>query len=424
MTQAFDKRVLIIAYHYPPCSVSSGIQRTLSFTRHLPRFGWQPIVLTVNEAAYEKTNTSQMENIPAEAVVHRTMALDTARHLAIGGRYWSKLTIPDRWRTWWLSAIPAGLSLIKKHRINAIWSTYPITTAHNIGATLSQLSGLPWIADFRDPMVEYVARTGETYPKDPRLRAARLNTEAKAAKRASKLVFCTESAKRIVAERYVIPESSDRLAVITNGFDEEIFSAVKTAPPASGKRRMVLLHSGTIYPGTDRDPSALLQAIKSLADQGLVTENNFELRMRNPSAESYLHDLITGMGLQSLVSVLPAISYHEALSEMMLADGLVILQGFTSNPAVPAKLYEYLRAGRPILGLVDQDGETAATLRATGIKTVADIADSNAISAQLVNWLKSMENNTWTPPEQSAIAQYSRLHLTQQLAQLLADVAH
>ena len=57
-------RVLMVAYHYPPFGGSSGAQRTLSFSRHLGEYGWQPMVLTVNPAAYPKWARDQLMEIP------------------------------------------------------------------------------------------------------------------------------------------------------------------------------------------------------------------------------------------------------------------------------------------------------------------------------------------------------------------------
>ena len=81
------KRVLMIAYHFPPLAGSSGIQRTLRFVQHLPKFGWEPLVLSADPRAYERTSNDLMSEVPDGIVVRRVFALDTARHLSIAGRY-------------------------------------------------------------------------------------------------------------------------------------------------------------------------------------------------------------------------------------------------------------------------------------------------------------------------------------------------
>ena len=75
----------MVAYHFPPLAGSSGIQRTLRFVQHLPALGWQPLVLTASPNAYERTSDDLLAEVPAGTVVRRAFALDTARHLQIGG---------------------------------------------------------------------------------------------------------------------------------------------------------------------------------------------------------------------------------------------------------------------------------------------------------------------------------------------------
>ena len=140
------KRLLMIAYHFPPFAGSSGVQRTLRFVQQLPQFGWHPTVLTVHPRGYAQTSPDLVAEIPPGVDVHRAFVVDTARHLSIGGRYAAFLARPDRWRTWWLGAVPVGLGLIRRLKPDALWSTYPIATAHAIGATLNRLTGVPWIA--------------------------------------------------------------------------------------------------------------------------------------------------------------------------------------------------------------------------------------------------------------------------------------
>src|SRR4051812_8923822 len=146
------KRILLVAYHFPPVQGSSGLQRTLKFAQYLPSFGWQAAVLTAHPRAYEHVTADQVDDIPASTFVRRAFALDTARHLSIRGAYPRALALPDRWVSWWFGAVPAGLALIRRFKPDVIWSTFPIATAHLVGLTLAHLTRLPWVADFRDAM--------------------------------------------------------------------------------------------------------------------------------------------------------------------------------------------------------------------------------------------------------------------------------
>ena len=173
----------MVAFHYPPFRGSSGVQRTLRFSQYLPDFDWQPLVLTADPVAYERQSDDLLGDIRDGTVFERAFARDTARHFSIKGRYPDQLAMPDRWVCWMLGAVPRGWSMIRRFRPDVIWSTYPIATAHRIGAVLHRLSGIPWVADFRDPMVEYVERQARWVPADSRLRKARLSVEGEAVKR-------------------------------------------------------------------------------------------------------------------------------------------------------------------------------------------------------------------------------------------------
>src|SRR5690606_29328565 len=97
-----------------------------------------------------------------ELDVTRSFALDTRRHLSIRGRYPKLLAIPDRWQSWIPAGIATGLRVLRHRRPAAILSTYPIASALVIGRALHRRTGLPWIADLRDPMVfgDYPEPTG------------------------------------------------------------------------------------------------------------------------------------------------------------------------------------------------------------------------------------------------------------------------
>ncbi|HET7903715.1 MAG TPA: glycosyltransferase, partial [Candidatus Eisenbacteria bacterium] len=149
-----SRRVLMVAFHYPPEGGSSGVLRTLKFSRYLLRYGWQPHVLTLTASSYPVRDEKLLAQIPPEVVVHRTRAIDSGRHLAIRGRYLSSLAIPDRFIGWLPFAVPRGIDVVRRHGIDAIYSTSPLATAHLIALRIHRATRVPWVADFRDPWIE------------------------------------------------------------------------------------------------------------------------------------------------------------------------------------------------------------------------------------------------------------------------------
>lgn len=410
------KRLLMIAFHFPPAAGSSGIQRTLRFARHLPQFGWEPVVLTASPRAYERTSPDQLEDV-AGIPVERAFALDSARHLSVMGRYAAFTARPDRWISWWLGALPKGMAMIRRYRPDALWSTYPIATAHQIGHDLACLSGLPWIADFRDPMAQ------EGYPPDRKTWKSFKRIEAAAVDRAQSSVFVTPGAARMYRERYA-QLAKERIAVIENGYDEDSFEGIDALAASKGPLRpgaVTLLHSGVVYP-SERDPNGLFRALRMMLDQGDVRRGEFLVRLRACAHEGVLQRLIERHGVGDLVELQPPLPYREALLEMARAEALLVLQASNCNDQVPAKLYEYMRCRRPLVGLTDPQGDTASVLRRVGVKDLARLDSAEEIAALLRRVLKRLKDASAELPNAELALRASRQQRTAELASLLDRV--
>ncbi|SDX81535.1 glycosyltransferase [Nitrosomonas halophila] len=409
------KRVLMVAYHFPPLGGSSGIQRTLRFSQYLPDHDWEPIVLTAHPRAYLRTDESQLTDIAGRVRIYRAFALDTARHLALMNRYPRLLALPDRWVSWWLGAVPKGLSLIKRYKPDIIWSTYPIATAHLIALTLHRLTGVPWIADFRDPMVQ------PDYPPNPLTYRSYQWIEHKVIKNCSAAVFTTPGTLQDYQARFPhIPASRFRL--IENGYDESSFASLATAvKTVRDAKQIVLLHSGIIYP-SERDPTNLFEALSRLQRQGVIGSDNLNLILRASHHEKYLRSLIDRYGIGTIVSLAPPIPYREALQEMLGVDGLLLLQSANCNNQIPAKLYEYLRAQRPILALTDPAGDTAAKLESMEGGIVARLDSTDAIMDALKRFIMYLGENRAPIASLDKVLSNSRESTAFTLARLLDTI--
>ena len=411
------KRILMIAYHFPPLAGSSGIQRTLRFVQHLPSLGWQPLVLTAHPRAYEKTSSDLLADVPVNTVVRRAFALDTARHLQLKGRYLGWMARPDRWMSWKFDGVRQGLRMIEQFRPDVIWSTYPIATAHVIAAQLHQKTKIPWVADFRDPMAQ------DDYPADPLVRQSYLQIEERAAQLASYCVFTTPGAARDYQQRY--PLAAQRMVVIENGYDEESFASASAASPAiqsqpPGSRPLVLLHSGIVYP-SERDPTQLFMALGQLKSRQLLGPHELRIRFRASFQDDLLRTLSAQHGAQDFLELCPAIPYREALAEMMQVDALLVMQASNCNAQIPAKIYEYLRAGKPILGLTDPQGDTAGVLRGAGLNDIARLDSADGIARALTVFMAAVHKGSAVLPAPAAVQSASRRGRSQSLADLLTD---
>jgi glycosyltransferase involved in cell wall biosynthesis len=412
------RSVLLIAYHFPPVSVSSGLQRTLSLVRYLPAQHWQPLVLSVHPRVYESTNDGQTVDIPAGTTVKRAFALDTRKHLSIRGRYLRFMALPDRWVSWTMGGVIAGLRMIRKYRPAVIWTTYPIATAHLIGWILHRVTGLPWVADFRDSMTE------EQYPESPVKRKVYRWIERRTVSCCSVAVFTTQGSLQMYSERY--PDlPAERWAVIPNGYDEEIFAEVEGGlrkPDVSAQPvPRILLHSGVIYP-SERDPSAFFQALAELKRTGLVDSRRLKVCLRGCGREDLFRPLLQKYDIDDLVELLPVIPYREALAEILTADALLVMQASNCNHQVPAKVYEYFRAGRPVLGLTDPEGETARVMADAGLRDIIPLDDANAIVTGLLEFLRKVEAGAAETATPAAVGSACRKHAAARFAQIFDGV--
>lgn len=416
-----DRSVLLIAFHFPPIQGSSGWQRTLRFAQYLPRCGWRPIVLTIDPRAYEAQQAGPGGLVPPEVEVHRAFGLDTARHLSLFGRYPGRLAVPDRWATWRPFAVRRALRLVREANVRAVWSTFPIATAHAIGHAVAQRSKLPWIAEFRDPMWQ-----GD-YPPEPAMNAAWKSLERKVFGRASAVVVTTPGAVRTYAERFPTFDAR-RLVLIENGYDEETFRSAERARADAGTvggrpegRPVRLLHSGIVY-RSERDPSQLFAAVAELKRSGRLGRDDLRIVFRACGDEpGYRRDL-EALGIEDIVQLEPPLGYREALEEMLTADGLLILQASNCNAQVPAKLYEYLRAGRPILALTDPRGDTAAALHRAQAGTVVPLDSKAAIVEALPSFVAELRAGHGRTAPREVVQRYSRESQAREFARLLDEV--
>ena len=405
------KKALIVAFHFPPQSGSSGRLRSLKFVRYLPQNGWLPVVLSAHARAYERLDDSQVHEIPTNVKVLRSFALDARSHLAWRGRYPRWLALPDRWASWTLSALPVGLNAIRRENVEVIFTTYPLATTILIGYFLHLLSGKPWVVDFRDPMTE------DKYPSDPLARRVYRWIEAKAMRHGACFVFTTESTRQTYLSRYpgLIPE---RCFVISNGYDEEDFADLESSPserPSNG-RPLRILHSGVIYP-RERDPRPFFAALSRLKSEGKLMAGDLRIDLRAPGSEKYYSRIVKEFCISDLVHLLPPLPYRESLADAAEADVLLILQHGSFDHQIPAKVYEYLRLRKPILALTSQKGDTAALLRDVGGATIFDLMDEAQIHSQFPLFLGRVRNRTHSLPESSRTEQYSRRYQAFQLSQ-------
>ncbi len=410
--------VLIIAFHFPPQAGSSGLLRSLKYCRYLPEFGWHPAVLTPHPRAYETIDEKSLKSIPKDVPVIRSFAMDTKKHMGVGGRYLRYLALPDRWVSWVFGGVPTGMRAVRKHKTDVLYSTFPIMSAAVIGLWLQRFTGLPWVLDLRDPMSQ------NDYPHDALVRGVWSIVERACMRRVSRVIFTAEATRRMYLERYPEFLKPEMCILISNGYDEADFRdlEVPAIGPAPAGRRIRLVHSGLIYP-VERDPRPMFNAVGRLKKMGRLTADRVQIVFRAPGSEDLYRKLLAERDIEDLITLEPHVPYRQALKECAEADGLLLFQAADCDMQIPAKAYEYLRIGKPILALTTHTGDTAALLCDAGGATIVNIASEDEIYEGLSSFVDALRVGTHPVPDKDKIQRYTREAQAGQLARVLDGLA-
>ena len=409
--------LLVVAFHYPPDNSSTGVLRSLKFTRHLLDLGWRSHVLTADPAVYEHRDPALEAQIPTEVSVARLPCRDAKQRWSIAGRYPAIVGVPDRFGSWRGPAVRAGRELIAKGAVQAIYTTYPLPSAHLIGLTLKRRSGLPWIADFRDPWAGGGGQ-GWRYRIDTWL-------ERRVVQAADRVLANTEAARDDFVARYPgVPE--ERFVTLPNGYDETDFADL----PAPDREQFHIVYPGGIN-RSNRDPTPLLQAIGALLRAGRLPRAATRVTLLGcgpAGAQPWLAALLAAEGLTELTQVvIDRVPYRDSLHQLAQAGLLVVLNeaaGETREDLayarlmVPAKVYEYLRLGRPFLVLCGA-GAIPQLLARTGGGAACAAADQARIQAHIEQAFAAWRAGDSGAAPADIVSQFERKQLSARLAREL-----
>ena len=389
-----ERKVLLLTYHFPP-SGAVAVYRMLGLVRYLPRNDWQPIVVAPPRVPWEPEDASLLTQVPPETPVERVPFAQG--FLGKVARYFAPET------HWLLKARSACNRMIREHQPDAILTSGPPHCVHLLGRWLHKRHGLPWLACFRDPWITNSSVTLR--------RGWNHWLEACVMKNATKLIANTPLNQRGWESAY--PEFASKMVTIPNGFDPERF--IPPAEPRTKSDCLTILHAGELYSG--RDPRPLLDALQAerlpvqVEFVGRKTESMFDF-----PAE------IERRSLGACVKLIGQVPYGEAIERMMRADILLLIHTPNYRIGVPAKLYEYLGAGRPILALAEPDGDIAWVLRESKVlHRIAPPKDVTRIRQALVELTREVQAGTGAVQDRHAARQFTRERMAQRVAECLGS---
>ena len=392
------RKVLLLTYHFPP-SGAVAVYRMLGLVRYLPKYGWQPIVVAPPRVPWEPEDASLLAQAPTETLVERVPFAS-----GLLGKV-ARFFAPESHWLW--RASTACERMIREHRPKAILTTSPPGCVHLLGRQLQKRHGMPWLADFRDPWV--TNQTTARWTLQTRFEGW---LEAKVMKDANVLIANTPLNQRGWADAY--PGEAHKIVTITNGYDPERFA--RSIEPTPMRERLTILHAGELYGG--RDPRPLLDALAQLRGERIAVQVDFLGRQTEQVVDLPME--IQQRGLADSVFLREQVPYAEAIQQMMQADLLLLVHAPGYRVGVPAKLYEYLGAGRPILALAELDSDIAWVLRESGVlHRVAPPRDVPAIKQALVELTREVRAGCPAPANRDALQQFTRERMAQRFAECL-----
>lgn len=422
------KKVLVISYYWPPAG-GPGVQRIVKFVKYLPQFGYDPVVLTVSDGEYPALDLSLEKEIPTTVKVVNTRALEffgvfkklTGRKpqarinttiLKADNPGWKdrifrwiryNFFFPDARIGWKPFAVKAGLKLIREEQPALIFCTSPPHSAQWIARALHRKTGLPWVADFRDPWTDaYWLRELPAYP-----RAYRKNL------RMEKAVLAEADALITVSEGYqdILNKVGRRPILIRNGYDAADFRERKTPND----------HFRIVYTGSlshIQVPDNFLAALADLPDE-LRPLVRFDLYGAiDPSFIALAREL----AVDDLITFHGYVPHNEAVGHMIQADLLLLLTPKTpSKGMTPLKLYEYLATGNYILGIGDPGSEPARIVQLCAAGTYHRYEEDlpGLLQQRIQAWQHHPQP---TNDKHPAVEKLERKELTGQLANLFDKV--
>ncbi len=412
-------KALVIAYYYPPMGLS-GVQRTLKFTKFMPRFNWEPTVITTGKTGYFAHDFTLLEEAEkAGVIIKRTEAFDPQSLLKKKGtmqmpreivrktlsRVSKTFFIPDNKKFWAQKAYKFASSLLKHDHFDVIFVSGPPFSTFISGAKLRERFNIPLIIDYRD------AWTGNHFAFNPTPYHSwkHKKLEDRVLRKADKVIVVNRLIKENLLKKFPFLTFNDVL-ILPHGYDPEDFDNVQPLPDVKNKCK--ILYSGIFYETIT--PKYFLKAFKELSIERPDIAANIELQFAGHFRREN-QKLVAKLGLQNFVKEFGYLNHTETIKRIVSADVLwVMLSNKKMRAVTPGKLFEYFGSGKPVLATVP-DGVAKIAAEKYGASFIAPPDDVAAIKNTLIKIDKLFRNNKLPKPNLDYVREHNRIDLTEKL---------
>lgn len=417
------RTVLIISRYFPPLFDIGG-KRAYRFALHLPEHGWRPIVLAGPIAPGYPVDPTPLD-LPATTHVVRDYTPRWWREQRLGfadGTQAEPIADQDfRGLRWWLAAqrrlplkrevllAPRTALLVRRLMrttpIDLVFATAPPWAALVHGLCASGVAAVPLCLDLRDPW-----SLGFLNPLSAHwIRWVERHAEAGLFRRADRVIFTCEDAARAYRALYpALP--AGRFAVIHNSFEP-----AQRPPPQPPAPRATLVHFGNCYGPRSLEP--VLRALAELRRRGVVSMPRLLNLGRVLGSDLRLAERL---GVRDAFDHQTMLPYAEGLRALAGADLQILLACGGGAPYIPAKFFDYLLSGRPVLCIAPA-GEVTRLVEEMGVGRSALPSDVAAI-ADIIADAARCRGGTDARPNPSAIERFAAPNTARRLARLFDEI--
>jgi glycosyltransferase involved in cell wall biosynthesis len=412
------RKVLIIAYYFPPMGLS-GVQRTVKFAKFLPKYGWKPTVLTVEPTGYYAFDDTLLKEAEEAGVkIVRTPSFDVNRLLKKQGvikmpsermrkvlQFFGDLFfIPDTKIGWKSSAVKAASELIEHERFDLLFATAPPQTDFLIGVALKRKFEIPLVVDYRDAWLDYPFK----YFPTPLHRLWHAHLEKRVLKAADKVIVTHRRVKESILRRHKTVDYKE-IIIISQGFDVEDF------PPTNSEKhikpvKMKITHAGTFY--AERNPVTMLHALANVLQANPKIRGRIEAYFVGNAREED-RQLVKKLDLQNVVNFLGYLPHRECIKRLVESDVLWFV--IDNDYQTPGKLYEYFGSRKPLIASL-VDGYTKQIIKESGAAICVPLKDVAAHEIAILEQFRRFELKKLERLQESFAAKFNRSTLTAELA--------
>lgn len=430
------RKVLIITYYWPP-SGGGGVQRWLKFVKYFRNYGIEPIIFTPENPERPSIDNSLLDEIPDGIEIiknkiwepysyykkftgrKKSDKIQTAflnekkvksnllENIAVWIR--GNIFIPDARKYWIKPSVKVLSNYISNNKIDTIVTTGPPHSAHLIGYQLKQNTGIPWLADFRDPW------TNIDYYKDLKL-----------GKRADK--------KHHKLEKLIL-EKADSISVISPGMQKEFMSIVNRKyhiipngydsediidHPITETDEFVLSHIGSM--SKTRTPYNLLEVLSEL----IIENKSFDkkLKIKNVGKiDMHALEIFKKNNLSEKLEIVDYLPHNEVIAEQQSASMLLLLVNNTPNAKLilTGKIFEYLASKRPIICIAPEDGDAAKVIDECNAGKTFGFEEKQKLKNYILECFEKFEKGKLKTKSINT-DKYSREKLTEKMSEAIKEI--